>query len=306
MDRLRAMRVFAAIAQAGSLTAASRLLGMPLTNVSRSLTALERELRVPLFVRTTRMITLTDNGREYLQSCRSILDEVTSAEARLRGKAGEPRGELAITAPVAFGRLHVLPAVTAYLDKFPDVSVRMLLVDRTIDLMEEGIDVAIRIGHLADSQMRTRTAGSVTQIVCASPKYLKAHGEPRTPAQLKEHACITFSGMHLDSTEWVFGKGRQSVRVKVRSRLTVNSAEAAVDAAVQGIGVARVLSYQAADAIARGRLRRILVEHEPPAVPVSVIHREGRQQQAKVQEFVKFATAVISPRLSLTKAFKRL
>lgn len=297
MDRLRAMRVFSAIAAAGSLSAAARRLGMPLTNVSRTLAALEAGLGAPLVVRTTRSLALTESGTEYLDACRSILEHVDDAEARLSGKGETPRGELAISAPVAFGRLHVLPVVTAYLQAFPSMSVRMLLLDRNVDLIEEGIDVAVRIGELVDSQLMARAAGSVRQIVCAAPAYLKAHGRPRLPADLATHRCITFLGFG-SGQDWTFAGPKKPDRVRLKVCLSVNTADTAIDAAIAGLGITRVLSYQAERAIAAGQLVRVLGTYEGAVVPVSILHREGRIQQSKVREFVRLAADMLPPRLA--------
>lgn len=291
------MRVFATIAASGSLSAAARRLAMPLTNVSRHLAALESELKAQLIVRTTRSLTLSESGREYLETCRAVIDQLDAAEARLRGTAEAPRGELVVTAPVAFGRIHVLPVVTAFLRKFPAVSVRLLLVDRNVDLVEEGIDVAVRIGALADSQMHVRSAGAVQRIVCASPTYLKSRGWPGTPADLQAHDIVAFAGFEADGA-WVFRKNKRLQRVRLSPRLVLNSADAAVEAAIAGIGVTRVLSYQAAAAIASGKLERVLIDHEGAAVPVSVLYHGGRQRQPKVQEFVGLAAATINARLA--------
>jgi DNA-binding transcriptional LysR family regulator len=288
MDRLGAMRVFAAVADAGSLSAAGRRLGMPLATVSRHLATLEEQVGARLVTRTTRHLALTEPGRQYLESCRRVLEEVETAERRLAGEHGEPRGVLALTAPVAFGRLHVLPVVAEFLGKFPRVDVRMMLVDRSVDLIEEGLDVAVRIGDLADSSLVAARVGSVRIILCASPAYLKTHGKPATPQDLTGHDCITLPVIASD-TRWMTGSGRRARGVRVHSRLVVNTAEAVVDAAVAGLGIARVLSYQAEHAIAAGKVVRVLAQYEGEDVPVSILHREARLPQLKVQTFVALA-----------------
>jgi DNA-binding transcriptional LysR family regulator len=289
MDRLGAMRLFAAVADDRTLSAAGRRLGMPLTTVSRKLAALEEQLGARLVTRTTRHLALTELGRQYLEDCRRIIEEVEAAEARLSGGQSEPQGELAITAPVVFGRLHVLPIVVEFLRNFPRVSVRLLLLDRPVDLVEEGLDVAIRIGTLANSSLIATRVGSVRYAICASSRYLKARGTPKTPEQLATYDCITFSGLHAPD-RWTFTEGRKQKRVRVRSRLTVNTAEAAIDAAIAGLGITRVLSYQVACAVAEGSLRSILTESVSGEIPVSILHREGRLTQPKVRSFVAFAT----------------
>jgi DNA-binding transcriptional LysR family regulator len=296
MDRLGAMRVFAAVADAGSLSAAGRRLGVPLATVSRQLSALEEHAGTRLVTRTTRHLSLTEPGRSYLESCRRVLEEVEAAERRLAGERGEPRGVLALTAPVAFGRLHVLPIVTEFLGKFPHADVRMMLVDRSVDLIEEGLDVAVRIGALADSALVAARAGSVRIVLCASPGYLKARGKPKTPQDLAAHDCITMPLIGSDS-RWTLGPGKRARGVRVHSRLVANSAEAVVDAAVAGLGIARVLSYQAERAMAAGELVRVLTDYEGEDVPVSILHREARLPQLKVQAFVAFAAERLRKRL---------
>jgi DNA-binding transcriptional LysR family regulator len=296
MDRLGAMRLFATIADAGSLSGAGRRLGMPLTTVSRKLAALEEALGARLVTRTTRALSLTEPGRDYLEACRRILDELEAAEARLAGGQSEPQGELAITAPVVFGRLHVLPVLDLFLRESPRVSARLLLLDRPVDLIEEGLDIAIRIGVLASSSLIATRVGFVRNVVCASPGYLKVHGAPRAPEQLVDHDCITFAGLPIGD-RWIATQGKRQKRLPVRPRLVVNTAEAAVDAAIAGLGITRVLSYQAARAIADGSLRVILETWDTAEIPVSILHREGRLAQPKVQAFVAFAANALRKRM---------
>jgi DNA-binding transcriptional LysR family regulator len=296
MDRIGAMRLFVAIADAGSLSAAGRRLGMPLTTVSRKLAALEEQLGARLVTRTTRALALTEPGRNYLEACRRILEELEAAEARLSGEQSAPQGELAITAPVVFGRLHVLPVLDLFLRESARVSARLLLLDRPVDLIEEGLDIAIRIGTLADSSLIATRVGAVRNVVCASPGYLKAHGVPKVPEQLVDHDCITFAGLPIGD-RWIASHGKRQKRIPVRPRLVVNSAEAAVDAAIAGLGITRVLSYQAARAIADGQLKVILETWDTAEIPVSILHREGRLAQPKVQAFVAFAATALRKRL---------
>jgi len=293
MDRLAAIRVFAAVADAGSLSAAGRRLGMPLTTVSRHLKALEESVGVRLLTRTTRRLALTEPGRAYLDTCHRVLDELDTAERHLAGETAEPHGQLALTAPILFGRLHVRPAVSAYLEAYPRMSARMVLVNRVVDLVEEGLDLSIRIGRLPDSSMRATTLGSVRQICCASPRYLKRAGVPQEPKDLLGHRCITFTSFSQPD-RWAFPGGevqgrRKAQNVPVVPRLVVNTAEAAIDAAKDGLGVVRVLSYQAQEALKDGSLRRVLEAFEPEPIPVSLVHREDRLPQAKVQTFSHLA-----------------
>jgi DNA-binding transcriptional LysR family regulator len=292
MDQLGAIKVFVAIADAGSLSAAGRRLGMPLTTVSRHLAALEEHLGVRLITRTTRGLALTEPGRNYLESSRRILAELEAASLRIAGEQGEPQGELAITAPVVFGRLHVLPVATEFLKAFPRVTLRLLLLDRVVDLAEENLDVSVRIGALPDSSLMATRVGTIRQVSCASPAYLAARGVPSAPRELAEHDCISFGALS-PADRWVYPGGKAQQRVAVRPRLIVNTAEAAIDAAKAGLGITRVLSYQAARSVADRSLRLILEDFEPEPIPVSLLHREDRLPQAKVQSFIAYA----APRL---------
>lgn len=296
MDRLAAINVFVAIAEAGSLSAAGRRLGLPLATVSRNLSALEDHVRARLITRTTRRLVLTEPGLQYLESCRRILAELETAELRLAGDQAEPQGELAFTAPVVFGRLHVLPVVVAFLAAHPRVSARMLLVDRIVDLVEEGLDLSVRVGPLADSSLIATRVGATRYVACASPGYLAKHGTPSNPRDLTDHDCISFNTLSLPERWRFYGQKRQVVTVQ--PRLSVNTAEAAIDAAVAGVGITRVLSYQAASRLADGSLRLILEDFEPEAAPVSLLHREDRLPQAKVRSFVAFAAPLLRKALS--------
>jgi DNA-binding transcriptional LysR family regulator len=300
MDRLAAMRVFVAVADSGGLSAAGRRLTMPLTTVSRHLKALEEALDVRLVTRTTRRLSLTEPGRAYLETCRRVLGDLDAAERRLTGEQAEPQGMLALTAPVVFGRRHVLPVVAAYLDAFPRMAARMLLVDRVVDLVEEGLDLGIRIGHLPDSSMRATQLGTVRYVTCASPAYLAQAGVPETPKALAGHRCISFNTFS-NAERWAFS-GRKAEIVAVEPRLIVNAADAAIDAAKAGLGVVRVLSYQADPSLADGSLRLLLEDFEPAAIPVSLIHREDRLPQVKVQSFAQLAVPRLRKRLKGVEA----
>lgn len=304
MDRLAAIRVFVAIAEAGSLSAAGARLGMPLTTVSRHLKALEEALNTRLLTRTTRRLALTEPGQSYLETCRRVLGDLDMAERHLAGERAEPHGQLALTAPILFGRLHVRPVVSAYLEAYPQMTARMLLVNRVVNLVEEGLDVGIRIGHLPDSALRATTLGTVRLICCASPSYLDTAGVPAEPRALLGHACITFTSFSQPD-RWGFpGSGgsekRRMQHIPVAPRLIVNTAEAAIDAAVSGLGIVRVLSYQAQAPLKEGSLCQVLEDFDPAPIPVSLVHREDRLPQAKVQAFSDVAV----PRLR--KALKAL
>jgi DNA-binding transcriptional LysR family regulator len=304
MDRLAAMRVFISVADSGSLSAAGRRLNMPLATVSRHLAALEEQIGVRLMTRTTRHLTLTEPGRHYLESCRRILSEIEAAELALAGQHLEPRGEIAITAPAMFGRLHVVPIVVAFLEAFAPVTARLLLVDRVVDLIEEGLDVSVRIGVLPDSSLMATRVGGIRLVTCASPSYLAEHGTPATPQELAGHGCISF-GSFSPAERWVYAGPAKSRRVPVHSRLSVNTADAAIEAARAGLGITRVLSYQAEASVAEDALRLILEDFEPEALPVSLLHREDRLPQAKVQRFIAFAAPRLRAALKAQSARSR-
>lgn len=288
MDQLQAMRVFVAVAREGSLSSAGRTLGLPVATVSRKLASLERHVGARLLSRTTRRTALTEAGRRYLDTCQRVVAEIEEADRSLTDEQQELHGVLAVTAPVAFGRLYVLPVVVEFLKAHPRLDVRLALDDRNVEMIDAGIDVAVRIGSLPDSSLVATRAGSIRSLTCASPDYLRERGCPARPEDLASHDCITFS-LLASPERWSFPRGRGTRSVAVRSRLAVTTAEAAIDAAAAGLGVTRVLSYQAASAIAAGRLVPILERFEPAAVPVNVLHGEGRTPRAKLREFVELA-----------------
>ena len=251
MKRLESMSVFVSVVEAGSFSAASRLLRMPLPTVSRKVAELERHLRTRLLHRTSRRLALTEVGRAYLAACKTVLEQIAEAERAATGEYGAPKGELVLTAPVVFGKLHVLPVLSEFLHAFPEIDVRLTLSDRVANLLEDRIDLAVRVGELPDSNLMALRIGEVSRLTCASPAYLSKRGVPRKPKQLEQHDCITFEGL-TSSQSWSFGLGRGDSAVRVHSRLVVNSAEAAIAAATFGLGVTRVLSYQAAVALRSG------------------------------------------------------
>ncbi|MBM3550080.1 MAG: LysR family transcriptional regulator [Alphaproteobacteria bacterium] len=298
MDRIEAMGLFVAIVDAGSLAGAARRLHLPVQTVSRRLGALEGHLGARLLTRTTRRMALTEEGREYAEACRRVLADVEEAERRVAGRHGEPKGVLAVTAPVVFGRLHVLPAVLDFLETYREVETRMVLLDRVIDLVEEGIDAAIRIGPLPDSSLVATRLGELRRVVCASPAYIEKRGAPISLTDLGGHDCITFAGL-TSPARWSFGEAGS---IAVRSRLVVTTAEAAVDAAVAGLGVTRLLSYQVEAALVAGQLRLLLDRVEPPSVPVQLVSVEGRHAPARVRAFLDFAAPRIRARLAALSA----
>lgn len=290
MDKLQAMTTFVRIVERGSLTRAAEALGTSLPSVVRTLAALERELGVRLLNRTTRRLHLTDEGALYVDQCRAILTAVRDSEAALASRQAEPQGRLAVTAPVLFGRRFVAPVVNAYLQRHPLVSVELLLLDRSVNVVEEGLDVGVRIGALADSSLVAIPVGSLRRVVCASPHYLRRHGTPRTPADLQRHACIRFAPL-TPGPEWRFRSGRRTVTVAVESRLACNQADPAVAACVGGLGLCVFLSYQVAAAVAARQLRYVLQDYEPEPVPVNVIYPHARLPSTNVRAFVGLAVA---------------
>lgn len=295
MDRLESMFLFVAAAEAGSLSAAGRRLGIPLATISRKISELEGHLKTRLLNRSARRLTLTDAGHAYLAACRRILDDVGEAERTAAGEYITPTGELIITAPIVFGRLHVLPVVIAFLAAYPEVDIRLTLADRITQLVDEHIDLAVRIGQLPDSNMVAIRIGSIRHVVCASPAYLADHGTPKTPEDLATHRCITFEGA---LATWSFANGKAEFAVPVRSRLRVNTAEAAIDAAVAGVGMTRVLSYQIAEAVRSGTLHPVLQAFEPEPWPVSLVHAGQGLLPVKLRAFLDFAAPRIRERLA--------
>ncbi|KQQ12777.1 LysR family transcriptional regulator [Methylobacterium sp. Leaf122] len=289
MDRLQGMRVFVRVAESGGFAGAARALSMSPAAVTRAVAALEAVIGARLFIRTTRSVKLTEAGGRYLEDCRRILAEIAEAEATAAGSTATPTGVLTLTAPVQFGRLYVLPVVTDYLARHPAVAVRALFLDRIVNLIEEGIDVGVRIGHLADSGLTATRVGSVRRVVCAAPSYLERHGVPETPRDLRDHAVIGASNPGT-LPEWRFGpEGRSTV--SVHARLVCNTVDAALAAALDGWGIARLLSYQVASAVAEGRLRILLTDDEEAPVPIHVVSPEGRRAPAKTRAFVDLAAA---------------
>jgi DNA-binding transcriptional LysR family regulator len=284
--------MFVAAIDAGSLSAAARGLGTPLPTLSRRVADLEAHLSARLFVRTSRRLVLTEAGQAYAIVARRILEELAEADRVAGGELVVPRGELAIAAPLVFGRLHVLPIVSELLRAYPEIRARLVLSDRIANLVEDQLDLAVRIGDLADSSAIAVRVGSVRRVTCASPAFLAEYGTPRRPADLATAATIDFTQDQAERHEWRFARDR----VAIRPRLVVNTAEAALDAALAGLGITRLLSYQIRDAERARRLQRILVAHEPPAVPVSLV-RASAIAPAKVRAFLDLAVKRLRPSL---------
>jgi DNA-binding transcriptional LysR family regulator len=285
MDKLAAIDTFVRIVDKGSLTAAAAALDTSLPSVVRTLAALERELGVRLLNRTTRRIHLTDEGARYLERCRTILSAVREAEADFASGRVEPQGRLAVTAPVLFGRRHVAPIVSGFLRRHPKVSAELLFVDRVVNLVEEGVDVAVRIARLPDSSLVAIPVGKVRRVVCASPDYLRRRGTPRSPQDLRAHDCIRHTG-NAARSDWQFRVGRRSVAVPVNAVLSCSDIDSSLDACVGGHGLGMFLSYQTAACRKERKLSYVLEEFETEPVPVQVVYAQSRLVTGTVRAFV--------------------
>jgi DNA-binding transcriptional LysR family regulator len=285
VDQLNAMATFVRIADKGSLTAAAAALDTSVPSVVRSLAALERHLGVRLLNRTTRRMHLTDEGTHYLAECRNILAAVHESEAALTSRQAEPSGKLSVTASVLFGRRYVAPIATDFLQRHPGVTANLLFVDRVVDLIDEGIDIAVRIGHLRDSSLIAIRVGEVRRVVCASPQYLKRRGVPRKPTDVATHACVRHTGL-APRAEWLFRSGRRNMAVAVNAVMTCNEIDSALSACTRGIGLGMFLSYQTAPEKQSGRLKYVLEAFEPEPLPVHVVYPHTRLMSTRVRSFV--------------------
>jgi DNA-binding transcriptional LysR family regulator len=297
MDRFESMSTLLAAVEGGSLSAASRKLGMPLATVSRKVSELEAHLRTRLINRTSRRLMLTDAGRSYVAACKRILEDIGEAERAAAGEYMAPRGDLTVAAPIVFGRLHVLPVVIEFLKAYPDIDIRVALADRVVNLREDDIDLAIRIGDLPDSSLVATRVGAIRRVVCGSPAYFAHRGTPKSPGELSTHDCITFDGL-MSPDAWKFAVGKSIVSVAIHSRLTVNTAEAAIDAAIAEVGITRVLSYQVASAVRAGTLALALREFEPKPWPVSLVYAGQGLLPLKLRAFLDFAAPRLKARLA--------
>jgi DNA-binding transcriptional LysR family regulator len=291
MDRIDAMQAFVAVADLQGFAPAARKLGLSPSGVTRLIAALEQRLGARLLQRTTRSVTLTDIGTRYLERARRILADVEEAEGSAQDERTRPSGRLVVSAPVGFGRLHVSPVMSAYLKRYPEVSAELRLADRMVNLVEDGIDLAVRIGHLADSSLVARHVGEMRRIVVASSGYLQQRGEPNTPEAIASHETIQFGAMTA-SPDWRFVEDGREIRVACTPRFTTNSADAAIQYAEQGGGLTRVLAYQAADAIKGGRLRVVLAQFEQPPLPIHIVYPTSRLLSAKVRAFIDLVTDI--------------
>jgi DNA-binding transcriptional LysR family regulator len=299
MDRIEAMTILLSVVEKGGFSAASRTLGVPLATVSRKVNELEGHLGTRLLVRTTRKVALTAAGAVYVAAARRILDEIDEAERIAAGEFQAPRGELLLTAPVLFGRLHILPIVTEFLGLYPEIDVRLLLSDRNLHLIEEHVDMAVRIGRLPDSAMIATRVGSMRTVVCGSPELFAAQGEPPSPEALAGLPCVNFEFLSPASA-WQFRRkdGKGYTDAPIRPRLSVTTAEAAVWAARAGVGVTRVLHYQCAEPVREGSLRIVLAAFEVDPLPVHLLHAQGGALPSKVRVFLDFAGQRLRQRLT--------
>ncbi|MCX9149468.1 LysR family transcriptional regulator [Pseudomonas asgharzadehiana] len=287
MDRFQEMQVFVSVAEEEGFAAAARRLHISAPSVTRAIAAMEARIGTQLLARTTRSLHLTEAGQRYLEDCRRILSELDEAEQSASGGYSLPRGALTVTAPVLFGELYIAPLLADYLDLFPAVQVNALLVDRLVNLSEEGIDVAIRIGHLHDSQQHAIKVGEVRQVVCGAPAYFARHGRPSHPHELSRANVVMSSASTLLS-DWHFRSDAGPLSVRVDPRLVVSANQAAIHVACEGWGLTRVLSYQVAQRVADGELSLVLEAFEPAALPIHVVYQNTTRVPAKVRTCVDF------------------
>jgi len=294
VDRFEAMSMLLTVTEKGSLSAAGRALRVPLATLSRKISDLETLLGTRLLIRTTRKLTLTDAGIAYISAARRILEQVEEAEREAAGEFTTPKGELVVTAPIMFGRLHVLPVVADFLATFPEINIRLILSDRNVDLVGDHVDMAVRIGTLPDSSMVATQIGVTRTVTCASPALLAGHGIPHKPDDLIRFPCVVVD-TPMPSAGWRFQSPRSdtALEIPISPRLAVTTAEAAAQAAIRGVGVTRLLHYQVADPQGRGELQIILERYEPAPAPVHLVHASRKQMPLKMRRFLDFA----APRL---------
>jgi len=288
MDRLEAMSVLLAVAEAGSISGASRKLKVPLATISRKVSELEAHLNARLLMRSSRNISLTEAGQSFVAASRRILQDVSDAERDVSGENAMLKGELVLSAPIALGRFYLLPVVEEFLRDYPSIDIRMMLADRRMNLIEDHIDIGLRVGELNDFSLVAKKVGTVRRVVCASPAYLKRRGTPKTPADLKAHDCITFENT-LSSQAWTFNVGKAKKSFPIHSRLIVSTAEAACDAAIAGVGLTRMLDYQVAAPLRTGALKLVLESCKSSPKPVHLIYEAGRHLPLKIRTFLDYA-----------------
>jgi DNA-binding transcriptional LysR family regulator len=290
------MTVLLAAVESGSFSKASKNLRLPLATVSRKVSELEAHLSATLLIRSAKGLELTPAGRSYVTAAKSILEQLNEAERTASGEYNEPKGDLVVTAPIMFGRLNVLPVVTRFLEAFPDVSVGLVMTDRVAHFLEDQVDVALRIGPLPDSSLVATKLGTVRHIVCASPGYIAGNGAPRKPDDLAKHSVISFQSISALSS-WTFEADGVEFATTFSSRLSVNTIDAAIDAALSGVGLVRAVSYQVAEHVRAGRLALILEDFEPKARPVHLVYDSQNRLPLKLRAFVDFVVPRLRQRL---------
>jgi DNA-binding transcriptional LysR family regulator len=296
MDRFESMSAFVAVARAGGFSAAARAIGIPLPTISRRVADLEGELGVRLLHRSTRQVALTETGQTFFATCQRLLEDLKDAEEAVTGEYRSPTGELTITAPMGFGRLHLQPVALEFLAAYPDINLRLMLVDRVVDLVEDHVDVALRIADLADSILIARPLGHVRMVVTASPAYLKRYGVPAHPNELKDHDCIVWSSIGPLNTWWFRDQGRDQ-SFPVGTRLSTTSADSAIGAACADVGLTQTTCYQAEQGVREARLKIVLADYECAVTPVSLVYASNRLVPLKLRAFIDFAAPRLTERL---------
>ncbi|MBI3774630.1 MAG: LysR family transcriptional regulator [Gammaproteobacteria bacterium] len=300
MDKLHAMTTFVHIAEHGSLTRAAELLDTSLPSVVRTLAALEKTLGTRLLNRTTRKLALTQEGRDYLDRCRSILADIAAAEQALTSQQHAPSGSLRVTAPVLFGQLHVTPIITSFITHYRKVNVELLLLDRVVNLVEEGIDVALRIGELADSSLVAIPVGHIRRVVCASPKYLKRAGIPKHPADLAAHACLRTTGLTPSQT-WQFVEKGRALHVHVTGPFVCNQVVPSIDACVSGLGLGMFYMYQVQHLLAQNKLALVLEAFEQTPQPVSIVYPHAKLLSTRMRCFIDWTAQRLRPVINVPR-----
>ncbi|MCV2350927.1 LysR family transcriptional regulator [Paucibacter sp. Y2R2-4] len=298
MDRLHLINVFVAVVDASGFAGAARKLGISPPAVTRAISELEAHLGARLLTRTTRVVRVTEAGARYVEDCRRILAELAEADESVSGLHGAPRGRLTVTAPVLFGALHVTPVVTEFLQRYPEVSASCWFLDRVVNLTDEGVDVAVRIGELPDSSLQAIRVGSVRRVICAAPSYLAQQGEPQAPEDLLAHTLISANAV-TPAPEWRFKVAGEIRTIKVAPRMMTTTNDSAIAAAVGGFGLTRLMSYQVDALVSQGQLQRVLEAFEPAPLPVHLVHREGRHASHKARAFIDLSIERLRERLAL-------
>ena len=301
MDRFHLISVFVAVVDCQGLAGAARKLNLSPPAVTRAINELEANLGLRLLTRTTRSVRVTDAGERYVQDCRRILADLLEADESVSGMHSAPRGRLTVTAPVLFGGLFVTPVVTEYLTRYPGVSASCLFLVRVVNLLDEGVDVAVRIGELPDSSMQAIRVAQVRRVICASPDYLERHGTPESPDDLHSHTIISASSV-TPNPEWKLMVRGELRNTRLQARMITTTNDSAVHAALAGFGLTRLLSYQVAQHLRSGRLKKVLPDFEPEALPVHVVHREGRQAPQRVRAFLDLAIERLRQNATLNEA----